>query len=1215
MASRRLGIRALEKRIVFDAAAAATAAAATPADDHAAAASLLQTLLHANAADASPADHTDHSLSAQVLSAPAPTPVQAQSPTAIVFVDTSVKDYRQFVEQSPPGALVVMLDPREEGVSQIADTLGRYSDVQSVHIISHGAQGELHLGSTVLDADSLGQHAGDLAVWNKGLADGADILLYGCDVGAGSAGQSFINGLAALTGADVAASTDPTGSAALGGDWELESRSGNIGTAALEARGYEGLLAAPTFLYQRQGTGFIETDPLTSSVFGAFVLEQPDGRLIVGGESSNGQIVLVRYLADGSLDGSFGVDGEALVETGASFNASARSAVLQVDGKIVVAGMAFNGTDTDVAVWRFNTDGSLDTGFGLNGRVLVGIGNDDEGYAVALDADGRIVVAGGSYNGSSYDVALLRLTSSGDLDTSFDVDGKLLTDISGGTEEARGIAVQEDGRIVVVGGATAVTSSYSDVLVARYNADGSLDTTFGGTSTGIIVTAVDQYADRASGVAIDASGNIVVAGFSQMNGSFGVQDDTALLRYTAAGVLDTSFGADASGIVRVSAGLGTDTADAVVIQADGSIVTAGRASDYFGTSAAVLRFDASGVLDSTFGTAGVGTYAGIVLTPYFYLGTRGTFQLQSVSIDASGRIVAAGSVTYAGTQFGVLRYNPDGSPDTSFGTFIVDSLSEGSPIFFQDDPGPITLAQGARLFDADLAALSFGFGDYAGLSVTIAREGGASADDVLGMIETDGTVYASGGVLTDSDGFRFGAYSAGTGTLTITFDSVDNAASQEYVNATLRLVTYFNTALLPPTSVSMQWTASDGSSTAVGNSQVTIVPINEAPSFDGDLTGDGITIDTGSAGDLAANAVIRLDDGRYLVTGSEVNASGNYDFALRRYNADGTPDTTFGDGGAVLTDFAGDEDEAYAITVQPDGRILVAGSAVLSSGTYDFAVARYTADGQLDGSFGTAGIALFDFEFGADEAYGITVMPDGSILLAGDAYLAESLSDYAVALVKLDASGALDPTFGSGGRVTTSVGAGDSGYSLAVDASGRVLVAGESFNGTDYDFLVVRYLADGSLDSTFGVGGSVVTDLLDSDSGTNALTVQADGSIVVVGNVQNGTGDYDIAVVRYLADGSLDAGFGTAGVVTVDIAGGYDTARGVAMSGDKIVVTGSGTLTGGTIDFPTFDEDLLVLRLNADGSLDAAFGDAGIARLDFGNFGYADITYDSGTLS
>ena len=226
MALRRLGIRALEKRIVFDAAAAATAVASTPADDHAAA-SLLQTLFHTNAAETPAAVQADQSLAAPVLAAPAPTPVQAQSPTAIVFVDASVKDYRQFLDQSPPGALVVTLDPREDGVLQIANTLGQYSDVQSMHIVSHGSAGELHLGSTVLDADSLSEHAADLAVWNEGLADGADILLYGCDVGAGSGGQGVIDALAALTGADIAASTDPTGSAALGGDWELETRSGS----------------------------------------------------------------------------------------------------------------------------------------------------------------------------------------------------------------------------------------------------------------------------------------------------------------------------------------------------------------------------------------------------------------------------------------------------------------------------------------------------------------------------------------------------------------------------------------------------------------------------------------------------------------------------------------------------------------------------------------------------------------------------------------------------------------------------------------------------------------------------------------------------------------------------------------------------------------------------------------------------------------------------
>ena len=119
MASRRLGIRTLEKRIVFDAAAVTTAAAAAaPAEDHSAAA-LLQALFHAEAS-AAPAEDAGQSLASSALAAPAPAPSQAQSPTAIVFVDTSVAGYQQFVDQSPPGSLVVTLDPREDGVSQIA---------------------------------------------------------------------------------------------------------------------------------------------------------------------------------------------------------------------------------------------------------------------------------------------------------------------------------------------------------------------------------------------------------------------------------------------------------------------------------------------------------------------------------------------------------------------------------------------------------------------------------------------------------------------------------------------------------------------------------------------------------------------------------------------------------------------------------------------------------------------------------------------------------------------------------------------------------------------------------------------------------------------------------------------------------------------------------------------------------------------------------------
>ena len=244
------------------------------------------------------ADHAGASLASSTLAAPAPVPAQAQSPTAIVFVDSSVKDYQQFLTQSPPGALVVTLDSGEDGVAQIAATLGKYSDVQSVHIVSHGSAGELHLGSTVLDAGSLGQHAADLAVWNDALAPGADILVYGCDVGAGASGQALVSGLAALTGADVAASTDATGSAALGGDWVLERSSGSIETAALAPTEYAGLLAAPTFDVLHAGNGLIQDDVsgLVGSSSGEFVLEQADGKVLVGGVDGAG--VLIRHNAD-----------------------------------------------------------------------------------------------------------------------------------------------------------------------------------------------------------------------------------------------------------------------------------------------------------------------------------------------------------------------------------------------------------------------------------------------------------------------------------------------------------------------------------------------------------------------------------------------------------------------------------------------------------------------------------------------------------------------------------------------------------------------------------------------------------------------------------------------------------------------------------------------------------------------------------------------------
>ena len=163
---------------------------------------------------------------------------ESTRPNEVVFVDPRVADYRRLLDQALQG----------RGQAEQARWLGQSQDapLQPVHILSHGESGELMIGTSVLDGDKLDAYADRLTQWRAGLAGGADLLLYGCNVAEGAAGQAFVDRLASLTGADVNASDDRTGSAALGGDWLLEARTGSIETRSLvpEAAGYSYLLSS-----------------------------------------------------------------------------------------------------------------------------------------------------------------------------------------------------------------------------------------------------------------------------------------------------------------------------------------------------------------------------------------------------------------------------------------------------------------------------------------------------------------------------------------------------------------------------------------------------------------------------------------------------------------------------------------------------------------------------------------------------------------------------------------------------------------------------------------------------------------------------------------------------------------------------------------------------------------------------------------------------------
>ena len=259
-----------------------------------------------------------------------------------------------------------------------------------------------------------------------------------------------------------------------------------------------------------------------------------------------------------------------------------------------------------------------------------------------------------------------------------------------------------------------------------------------------------------------------------------------------------------------------------------------------------------------------------------------------------------------------------------------------------------------------------------------------------------------------------------------------------------------------------------------------------------------------------------------------------------RYNADGTLDNTFGGDGSVTTDIGlATTDYGLSVALQPDGKIVVSGHSYI--GSWDSAVVRYNTDGTLDNTFGGDGKVITALGSTQEGCYAVALQPDGKILLAGG-----SEGDFAV--VRYNADGTLDNTFGGDGMVTTDIG-GDPewGWALVLQPDGKVVVSGQSTLGTG-DFAVVRYNADGTLDNAFGGDGMVTTDFYGHVDVGRSVAVLLDGKILVAGLARSTTSDGLYAVVRYNADGTLDGTFGTGGKVSTDLSSGYCSPRCVSIA-------------------------------------------------------------------
>lgn len=799
-----------------------------------------------------------------------------------------------------------------------------------------------------------------------------------------------------------------------------------------------------------------------------------------------------------------------------------------------------------------------DLTFGDSGAVitrLIGPGASNSMEAVALQADGKFVVGGSS---------LARFFADGSLDPSFGRGGSV--DVP---YRIRGVAVQNDGRIVIVGETREVVGA-ANLIVARFHPDGSADTGFG--SSGSTVVDISGGRDQMNAIALEEDGDIVVAGCS----SPGFSRNTAVVRFKPDGLLDEEFGN--SGIVELDLASPNfdDCANDVLIEPDGAILTGGEAEvdrDDGSCTAQdfiVLRLNDQGAPDASFGDGGV-----------VLLDRPCEQRLTALYRYADGRILAGGQGETQSSPGGfpddfgdedlfLVRLFPDGSLDTSLGSgsgLIFAELGDDEEIAelaVRADGRIVTIGEiqspqrspdpaAARFTDGGSLDPTFG---AAGLATVPSPDTQERIQD--GLLLADESLLAVGHRVRPQVGTdAFLAKLLADGSLDLSFgeQGISEVDLPEVLNAAAQAV------IAEP----------DGKVVAVGTvvGDVALARYNVDGSLDSSFGDEGIVI-TDIEGRLDEGvAAVRLSDGRIAVAATSALANEER-VAVLVYERDGSLDMMFGDGGISLVS-AGVDQEARALLVDPNGELVVAGFA--RNNTADFLALRLLSSGQLDAGFGNGGFATVDFEEGVDIVNAVLRQPGGSIILLGQTRLGSSID---FALARLTPGGILDTSFGTNGRTKTDLFFDQNAITGGIlAADGRIITTGYSERGTivDRNFAVVAYDAEGNVLPTGGTanflplgddGGNpappgTFIDLGASDEAF-AIAEDSQGRFVIAGDSSS-----RIGVARVGPDLQPDSSFGNGGTLVANLGEGQSDARALAIDDlGRIVVAGNTLLPGET---------------------------------------------------